>query len=158
MKIQSLSAAALALGLAFSALAAAPSTLIIDQAWVRATPPNAAVAGGFLRIANAGKADDTLLGAETDAAQRVEIHEMSMRGEVMEMRRLTAGLNVPAGKTVELKPGGLHLMLIKPARPLAEGQQVTLTLRFLRAGERKVSFMVHKQPPMAEHDMSQHKH
>ena len=124
----------------------------------RATPPNAAVAGGFLRVTNAGAADEVLLAASTEAAERVEIHEMKMRGEVMEMRQLTGGLDIPAGNTVELKPGGYHLMLIKPKRPLAEGQSVTLTLRFRNAGERKVAFMVHKQMPMADHDMSQHKH
>lgn len=158
MTIRFLPAALLSLGLAFSAVAAAPSTITIDQAWVRATPPNAAVAGGFLRVTNAGAADDALLSAGTDAAERVEIHEMKMRGEMMEMRQLTGGLDIPAGNTVELKPGGYHLMLIKPKRPLAEGQSVTLTLRFRNAGERKVAFMVHKQMPMADHDMSQHKH
>lgn len=158
MTIRSLPAALLGLSLAFTAMAAAPSTLTIDQAWVRATPPNAAVAGGFLRVTNAGAADDALLSAGTDAAERVEIHEMKMRGEMMEMRQLTGGLDIPAGNTVELKPGGYHLMLIKPKRPLAEGQSVTLTLRFRNAGERKVAFMVHKQMPMADHDMSQHKH
>lgn len=158
MKIHSLSAALLGLGLAFASVAAAPQTLTVDQAWVRATPPNAAVAGGFLRVANAGAADEVLLAASTEAAERVEIHEMKMRGEVMEMRQLTGGLDIPAGKTVELKPGGYHLMLIKPKRPLAEGQTVTLTLRFRNAGERNVTFMVHKQMPMADHDMSQHKH
>ena len=158
MTIRSLPAALLGLSLAFTAIAATPSTLTIDQAWVRATPPNAAVAGGFLRVTNAGAADDALLSAGTDAAERVEIHEMKMRGEMMEMRQLTGGLDIPAGNTVELKPGGYHLMLIKPKRPLAEGQSVTLTLRFRNAGERKVAFMVHKQMPMADHDMSQHKH
>ena len=158
MTIRFLPAALLSLGLAFTTVAAAPSTLTIDQAWVRATPPNAAVAGGFLRINNTGAADDALLSADTEAAERVEIHEMKMRGEVMEMRQLTGGLDIPAGKTVELKPGGYHLMLIKPKRPLAEGQSVTLTLRFRKAGERTVSFMVHQQMPMADHDMSQHKH
>ena len=157
MKIRSLSAALLGLGLAFASVAAAPSALTVDQAWVRATPPNAAVAGGFLRITNAGTADEVLLAADTEAAERVEIHEMKMRGEVMEMRQLNGGLDIPAGETVELKPGGYHLMLIKPKRPLAEGQSLTLTLRFKNAGERKVSFMVHKQMPMADHDMSQHK-
>jgi len=158
MKIHSLPAALLGLGLAFASVAAAPPTLTVDQAWVRATPPNAAVAGGFLRITNAGTADEVLLAAGTEAAQRVEIHEMTMRGEVMEMRQLTDGLSIPAGKTVELKPGGYHLMLIKPKRPLAEGQSLTLTLRFRNAGERKVAFMVHKQMPTADHDMSRHKH
>lgn len=158
MTIRFLPAALLSMGLAFTAVAAAPSTITIDQAWVRATPPNAAVAGGFLRINNTGATDDVLLSADTEAAERVEIHEMKMRGEVMAMRQLTGGLPVPAGKTVELKPGGYHMMLIKPKRPLAEGQSVTLTLRFRKAGEQKVAFMVHQQMPMADHDMSQHKH
>ena len=157
MTVRFLPAALLSICLALTPAAMA-HMLSFDRAWVRATPPNAAVAAGFLRIANAGAADDMLLAAETEAAERVEIHEMTMRGEVMEMRRLAAGLPVPAGKTVELKPGGFHLMLIKPKRPLAEGQTVTLTLRFRKAGEQTVAFMVHKQMPAAGHDMGQHKH
>lgn len=127
----------------------------IDNAWARATVQGQKATGAFMKI-TAPQAT-RLVGVSTPVAGVAEVHEMKMDGGVMKMRAMPA-LELPANQTVELKPGGYHLMLIKPKRPLAEGQSVTLTLRFRKAGERTVSFMVHKQMPMADHDMSRHKH
>jgi periplasmic copper chaperone A len=127
---------------------AKPDTpLILSGAWIRATPPNASVAGAYLRIENTGKQADRLLSAETDIAERVEIHEMKMAGDVMQMRQLRDGLPIPAGAVVALEPGGTHLMLIDPKRPLAEGQAIDITLRFAKAGEKTVVFTVRRQAP-----------
>lgn len=139
--------ALLFLSLAFTASAAETSTLQFSNAWVRATPPNAQVAGGFLDIRNAGGSADRLLSASTDAAERVEIHEMKMDGEVMQMRQLGDGLVIPAKQTVSLKPGGIHLMLIAPKQPLAQGQPIAITLVFEKAGNRRLEFAVSKQAP-----------
>ena len=86
----------------------------MEDAWSRATPPVAPVAGGFT-VVNAGDKPDVLLGAESDLSQRVELHEMRMDGGMMRMRELTDGLPVPARGKVVLAPGGYHLMFIRPS-------------------------------------------
>ncbi|ESR27076.1 DUF1775 domain-containing protein [Lutibaculum baratangense] len=107
----------------------------ISRAWIRATPPAAKVAGGYLTVTNAGEEDDTLVGGSVFFADGFEIHEMSMVNGVMQMRELPRGLKVPAGQTVTFEPGGLHLMLTNVKDPPAEGEFLKLTLRFERAGE-----------------------
>ena len=87
--------------------------------------------------------------ASSDAAERVEIHEMKMAGDVMQMRQLTEGLMIPAGQSVQLKPGSYHLMLMAPKKPIAEGQKLIITLVFEKAGKRSLEFMAGKQPPVA---------
>ena len=96
-------AAALLLAVA-GAIAAPKATLRVEDAWSRATPPVAPVAGGFLTVVNAGDKPDVLLGAESDLSQRVELHEMRMDGGMMRMRELTDGLPVPARGKVVLAP------------------------------------------------------
>lgn len=135
------------LGLALAAVvvlpvAASAADITVSGAWIRATPGGAKVAGGFLEIANAGAAADRLTGGTIDAAGRVEVHEMTMDGDVMRMRELADGLEIPAGGAVSLRPGSFHLMLMDLARPLKEGETVTGTLRFEKAGELPVTFMV----------------
>ncbi|MFY8205698.1 MAG: copper chaperone PCu(A)C, partial [Arenimonas sp.] len=100
MRFRFLTASLLALALATGAQAA--DSLAFDKAWVRATPPNAKVAGGFVEIRNSGKNADRLLSASSDVAERVEIHEMKMSGELMQMRHLAEGLVIPAGQSVQL--------------------------------------------------------
>ncbi|HWR95235.1 MAG TPA: copper chaperone PCu(A)C [Arenimonas sp.] len=147
MKSSLLSTALLALALAGVAYSAEKPDLRFGNAWVRATPPNARVAGGFLRIENTGKSGDRLISASTDAAASAEIHEMTMQGDIMQMRQLTEGLAIPAKQTVTLKPGGLHLMLIAPKQAITEGQKVKITLLFEKAGSRTIEFTAHKQAP-----------
>ena len=103
-----------------------------------ATMPNAPVAGGFMTITNRGSDDDRLIGAASDAAGRMEIHEMTMDGDVMKMRELENGLTVPAGQTVTLQPGGFHVMFMDLAGPLIEGKSVAVTLTFEQSGEIEV--------------------
>lgn len=109
--------------------------LSITGGFARATLPNAPVGGGFMTIANSGSGDDRLVAATAAFAGHVEIHEMAMDGDVMRMRELAQGLPVPAGDTVELKPGGFHLMFMDLKGALVEGDSVTITLRFEMAGE-----------------------
>lgn len=136
----------LSLVLAFNATAADKSKLQVSNAWIRATPPNATVAGGFLTIENTG-AEDRLLSATSSAAKSVEIHEMSMQGDVMQMRQLTDGLIIPTNKNITLKPGGIHLMFIAPKHVFSEGQKISATLVFAKAGKQKVEFTVLKSAP-----------
>lgn len=134
---------ALALLLAASAAVAAKSGGVrVENAWTRAVPAVAPVAGGFLTVVNDGDGADRLLRIETDIAQRVEIHQMRNDGGVMRMRALPDGVVVPAHGRVELKPGGYHLMLIQPKRALVEGGRFEATLVFQRAGRVKATFDV----------------
>jgi copper(I)-binding protein len=135
----------------------AAETLHLSQAWVRAAPPNAQVAGAFLQIENTGRKADRLLTIHAEVASRVEIHEMRMDGDVMQMRELKEGLALPAKSVTALKPGGIHLMLIAPKRALAEGQSIRLTLVFEKAGKRSLTFNVYKQASGAT-AVSEHHH
>src|SRR5437667_8958689 len=86
--------------------------LMISQAWSRATPGGAKVAGGYLTIENKGSAPDRLIGGSADVATKVQVHEMATSNGVMTMRLLDAGLTIEPGKTVKLAPGGYHLMML----------------------------------------------
>jgi hypothetical protein len=102
----------------------------VEHPWAAATPPGAAVGAAYMRVANTGRTPMRLVGASTPAAQRVEIHTMSMEGGVMRMRPVVGGLVVPAGGQVRLAPGGLHLMLIGLKGPLRVEDFVPLSLHF----------------------------
>lgn len=114
--------------------------IVIEQPWSRAAGANATGAG-FLTIRNTGATPDRLLSASSPIAGRVELHTMSMDGGVMRMRPVEA-IPVPAGGTVQLAPGGLHIMLVGLAQPLVQGGRAPLTLRFERAGEVRVELAV----------------
>jgi len=116
--------------------------ITISAPWSRATPKGSPVGAGYLTIHNSGSVPDRLLGGESDAAGEVQVHEMTMDGDVMKMRRLASGLAVPAGATVVLKPSGYHLMLMSLKAPLAKGQTVKITLNFEHAGKVPVEFAV----------------
>ena len=117
--------------------------IVITQAWSRATPSGAKVAGGYLTIENKGAVADRLIGGSGDVAGKFEIHEMSMNNGVMTMRELDKGLTIEPGKTVKLAPGGYHLMLMDlKGPPLKQGDQVPVTLEFERAGKVPLSLDV----------------
>ena len=140
----------LVLALAFAApcFAKSADSLILSGAWVRATPPNATVAGAYIRIENTGTKADRLLSATSSAAESVQIHEMKMDGDVMQMRELTEGLEIPAKKTVELFPGQIHLMLIGPQQAMVVGKTIKINLLFAKAGKKTVEFEIYKQVPV----------
>lgn len=123
----------------------------VAQAWARPTVPGQSAGGGYLRIDNRGGAPDRLIGARSDAAASVELHRMSMDGNVMRMRRVDA-IDVPAGATVELKPGGLHLMLMDLKAPLQAGGTIDLVLTFEKAGELRVPMTVGRREHGHGHD------
>jgi hypothetical protein len=116
--------------------------LVISQAWSRATPGGAKVAGGFLTIENKGSVPDRLIGGSTDVAGKFEVHEMAMNNGVMTMRPLDKGLAIDPGKTVKLAPGGFHLMLMDLKSPLKQGDKVPVTLQFEKAGKVTLSLDV----------------
>ncbi|AVO46975.1 DUF1775 domain-containing protein [Phreatobacter cathodiphilus] len=117
-------------------------TLTIAQPWVRATPGGARVAGGYLTVTNGGSAPDRLVGGSAAFAERVEIHEMATQNGVMTMRALGGGLVIAPGQSVELKPGGLHVMFMGLRTQLTEGRSVKVTLEFEKAGKVEVEMAV----------------
>jgi periplasmic copper chaperone A len=116
--------------------------LVITQAWSRATPSGAKIAGGYLTIENKGTAPDKLVGGSGDIAGRVEVHEMAMNNGVMTMRPLDKGLIIEPGKTVKLAPGGYHLMIMDLKSPFKQGDKVPVTLEFEKAGKVTLSLDV----------------
>lgn len=122
--------------------AAQASALAVEQPWLRATPAGAKVGGGYARIVNKGQVPDRLTGGSFPVAARVEIHDMWMDGTIARMRPAENGLEIGPGATVELKPGGTHLMLVDLKEPLKEGQVLKGTLTFEKAGTVEVEFPV----------------
>jgi len=128
--------------IASSAIAqnASVGSIKIENAYVRATAPGQQVAGGFLKIENKGTADQ-LVSASSPVAGEVQLHEMSMDGNVMKMRQVK-DIAVPANGAVELKPGGYHLMFLNLKGPFNAGQTVPVKLKFAKAGEVEVKLPV----------------
>ena len=98
----------------------------VKSAWVRGTVAAQKTTGAYMEISSAR--DASLVGAESTAAGAVEVHRMSMDKNVMRMRAVPR-LELPAGKTVELKPSGYHMMLIDLKKPLKAGDRVPLRLK-----------------------------
>jgi copper(I)-binding protein len=110
-----------------SAVPVAFAQVVVVDAWVRATVPQQQASGAFMKL-TAPKAM-RLVEARSPVAGVVEIHEMAMQGDVMRMRAV-AGLDLPAGMPVELKPGGYHVMLMALKQTLNAGETVPITLVF----------------------------
>jgi len=124
----------------------------VEDAWARPTVAGQAGGGGFLKITS--PTADRLMAASAPVSKTVELHTMQMDGNVMRMRQVPA-IDIPAGQTVELKPGGLHVMFIGLTQPLKNGATFPLTLRFEKAGEVRVDVKVMTRAAMPAMD---HKH
>jgi copper(I)-binding protein len=120
--------------------------LQIDHPFARATAGR--TGGAFLTIKNAGAGADRLIAAASPVAPNVELHTTVKDGDVMRMRPVAA-IDVPAGETVRLQPGGLHVMLIGLAKPLKAGEKFPLTLTFEKAGKVEVTVDVDVAGTMA---------
>lgn len=113
---------------------AASAEIIIKDAWVRTTVAEQKVTGAFMQITS-DKAVK-LVAANSPAAEKTEVHEMSMQGDVMKMRQVNEVV-IDAGKSVELKPGSYHIMLMNLKKPVQAGSTVNLNLEFLDADGKK---------------------
>ena len=156
MVLRRLALAALAAILALPAFALdyKLGAIEIGHPWSRATPPTAESGGGFLAITNTGTTPDRLIAVKSPAADKVEIHEMKMDDNIMRMREIEKGIEIPPGATVELKPGGFHVMFMGLRAPFAKDAKVPLTLVFEKAGSIDVELMVQAmgaQPPPSMH-------
>jgi copper(I)-binding protein len=116
--------------------------LEISQPWTRATAPTAKAGGGYVTITNKGATPDRLVAARSTTSAKVEIHEMKMDGNVMRMRELDKGLEIPPGATIELKPGGNHIMFMELKAPFAKDTRIPVTLVFEKAGSVDVELAV----------------
>lgn len=121
---------------ALFALHAAPAAaqLVVHEAWVRSTVPGQKVAGAFMRLESPSAV--ALVGGNSPASRAVEIHETVMDGTIARMRPV-ARIEVGPGKPAVLRPGGLHVMLMDIAKPLAKGDRVPLRLEYEAGGQRR---------------------
>ncbi|MBP5989535.1 MAG: copper chaperone PCu(A)C [Piscinibacter sp.] len=144
--------------LAFTAAAVSAQTSVKDG-WVRSTVEPQKATGAFMQITSpqGGK----LVGAQSPVAGVTEVHEMAMEGNVMKMRAVSA-LELPAGKAVELKPGGYHVMLMDLKQALKAGETVPLTLTVEgKDGKRetvelKLPVKAAAAAPAAQHEHAKH--
>src|SRR5262249_15996461 len=116
--------------------------LVIEAPWARATPGGAQVGGAYLKITTTRAEPERLLGGTLPIAAAVEVHAMSVTDGVMKMRKLETGLEIKPGQTVELKPGGYHLMFTGLRQALQQGQPIKGTLQFEKAGSVEVEYRV----------------
>ena len=143
------------------AVSAFAQNVTVTDAWARATVQGQKATGAFMKIT--AKDNAKLVSASSPAAGVVEIHEMKMEKDVMKMAALPSGLELPAGKTVELKPGGYHVMLMDLKAPLAKDTTVplTLTLQDAKGAKSNVELRVlvgTQAPNMPSHDHTTHDH
>lgn len=130
-----------------AAAAPAPNAARAEAGWTRPTVAGQQVGGAYLTL-RGGAVADRLLSVRSPAAARAEIHRMEMQGDVMRMREVAA-IDLPAGATLELQPGGLHLMLMDLKQPLKAGTRVPLTLQFQQAGAVSIELQVRPAAPAA---------
>lgn len=141
----------LVVGLQATALA---ETIEVQDAYVRAVPPGQQTSAAFMTITNHGDEDRALLAAQSDKAEVVELHTHRMEDGMMRMRRVDQ-IDLPAGQTVNLEPGGLHVMLIGLTETLASGDEVNLMLGFDGGEQQTLSLPVKRIEPSA---MPMHQH
>ena len=131
--------------------------LAIAHPWSREAPLGAKVAGGYIAVKNNGATPDRLVGANGEIAGKAEIHDMNIDANgVMTMRQLADGVEIPAGGTVELKPGGMHIMFMDLNRVPKDGEKFKGALIFEKAGTVEVEFRVEKPKPGEKADHSAH--
>ena len=118
--------------------------LKILHPYIIETPPGAKIAGGYMKIVNTGNQTDHLSLVKVDFAKVAEIHEMKTENDVMKMRKIKSGLEIPAKDFTELKHEGYHIMFMKLLKPMIRGETHEGTLYFEKAGNVKVIFTIEK--------------
>lgn len=130
---------------AAAAVKAAPAPITVERAWARPAPAGLPTSAAYFTVRNTGGAPDVLLSVSTPAAS-ASLHESMTHGGMMMMQPVS-GVPVDPGRVVELKPGGLHVMLEHLKSPLAPGARLPLTLRFKHAGVVAVTAEVRTAAP-----------
>jgi len=121
--------------------------VLISEAWCRSPPPGAPTAACYATLT--AVRSDSLISVTTPVAERTEIHAVEMAGGIMRMRRLQAGVDLPAATAVEFKPGGTHLMLVSPRARLQDGETAALTFAFASSPPQTITAPVLKAAPSA---------
>jgi periplasmic copper chaperone A len=148
--------------IALQATAQTAKDVKVEGAWIRTAVEGQSGTGGFMTLTS--PAAMKLIGVTSPVSKIGEVHEMKMEGQVMKMAEVKGGLELPAGKAVELKPGGFHIMLLDLKQSLKVGSEVPVTLTFTNAkGEQskvEVKMPVAARAPGSApgKDMSGHKH
>jgi copper(I)-binding protein len=124
--------------------------LQVLDTWASPTPGGVDVSAGYLTIVNEGESADQLISASSPRASRVEIHEMTMEGAVMQMRPITA-LAIGPGQRIELAPGGRHLMFFGVTQPFAPGEEIPVQLTFEQAGVMDIALPVQAGGSQGQH-------
>ncbi len=147
------------MGLMFGAQAVAGTAadaVSVNDPYVRAMPPGQPTSAGFMGITNNSKQDLVLKDAEGSVAKKVELHTHTMKDGMMSMHKVDK-IDLPAGKMVMLKPGGLHVMLMGLKQDLKPGDNVSLTLVFSDGSKKQLEVPVRKiQMMMKKQDAKQH--
>jgi periplasmic copper chaperone A len=135
-------------------------TTEVQDAWARATVSGQKASGAFMTLT--AKTRTALVGVSSPVAGVAEVHEMKMEGDIMQMRALETGLELPAGKPVELKPGSYHVMLMDLKQPLQKNTTIPLMLTFQDAKgtktKQEVKVPVSITAPMGKPAMGEYKH
>lgn len=119
-----------------------PPDLQISDAWARETTAGQTTIAAYMTLKNEGSGDDRLISVAAPAPANAMLHASSSAGGISRMRPLRSGLAVPAGATIELEPGGTHVMVSGLSGPLRDGDALRLTLRFEKSGQRPVDVRI----------------
>lgn len=119
-----------ATGVAYAEHSFSRGDVTVTHPWSRPTPPGVPMGVGYMVISNQGDTAITFVGATTPKAEKVTLHQSMMKDDMMSMRPLTEGLNIPAGETVKLEPHSYHLMLEGLKGAVARGGSFPMTLEF----------------------------
>lgn len=133
-----------------SSASGASDTLIISDAWVRATPPGKMMTAGYASLENVSKEVITITGVSAEAAGHTSLHETRIERDRSTMRPV-ARLSIEAGERVSLKPGGLHIMLMKLSESLTDGQSIDICLELENNDSLCSAFSVAKHRNAAHH-------
>lgn len=115
--------------------------LSISDAWIRSLPPSVPTRAGYLKIHNADPESLTIVELRSEAFARVEIHQTIEQDGTVRMERVPQ-LTIPANNTVDLAPGGLHLMLIEPVNPIKQNEKIEITMIFDDGREQSLEMTV----------------
>jgi copper(I)-binding protein len=137
----------LASALLFSSFSFAAESIEIHDPYARAVPPGQPNSAAFMQLQNTTQTDLAVIAAQSSVSEVTELHTHTDVDGVMQMRQVDS-ITVPAGETTELKPGGLHIMLIGLKQPLADGDQIDLTLSFSDGSVTELTLPVRHAMPM----------
>lgn len=130
--------------------AAAQSAVSVQNAWARPMPPAAKVGAGYFEMRNNGKTALRFIAAESDIAEKVEIHSMAMEGNVMKMRHLGDGIEIAPHGRLSFAPGAYHLMFINPKAPFKAGQVFSVRFKFANGETLAAPFAVRGEKAAAK--------